>query len=192
MQFTFRLLLMMTISMLLAFRSANNPLSEDKIDIPWSVERPLVFADFSGTPDRDGLAALTSSAIEVNYAFRQHQLNTIVEAKFFPENSWMRKNARTAHILQHEQLHFDITEWHARQLRKTLSSMEFANTDEKKLKTIIQKHLYNWQQAQATYDSETRHGLDTVAQLKWKQYITKSLSETMEYAGNSTKNKPVD
>ena len=51
-----------------------------------------------------------------------------VYAHFYPDKSWVIKEQSSEHILNHEQLHFDITELHARKFRKQLSTLKVSNS----------------------------------------------------------------
>lgn len=152
------------------------------LSIQWSSDYRLGYHDFNGKPNITGLAALTSSGIEVRYSISNKELKTTVVARFYPENSWIRNSARNAYVLQHEQLHFDITEWHARTLRKTLSSLHPGNTDENMLKAIIKNNMQQWQDLQSEYDKKTDHGLDKETQKIWEGIVSKGLQETAAFA----------
>lgn len=156
----------------------------NKPSIRWQYDRPLSYSDFRGTPDKKELAALTASGIEVTYEMKQNKFQAVVKASFFPEESWIRKHARNAYVLRHEQMHFDITEWHSRELRKKLASARFSPSDEEKLKALIQQHYDNWQKTQRSFDLETHHGLNKTQQARWEKKIAKALEELDDYASD--------
>ena len=73
--------------------------------------------------------AVTASGITFSFSVSQSNavfvdFNAEVEAHFYPEKSWYLKDKGDDHILAHEQLHFDITELHVRQLRFNISRLK--------------------------------------------------------------------
>ena len=55
------------------------------------------------------------------------QLDFEVNAFFYPNESWYKPDVCNNLILSHEQLHFDITELHARKFRQMVSNTRFTN-----------------------------------------------------------------
>lgn len=150
--------------------------------LDWKLQRPLQFSDFRGQPDHPHLAALTATAIETSYEIKGQQFKAKVHARFFPEESWMKGYARNERILAHEQLHFDITEWHARKMRKTLQEGKFKAGDNARLQKVIHEHFERWQSDQKAYDAETNHGLNREAQARWEKKVRKGLEQLKKYA----------
>lgn len=149
-------------------------------------ERPLTWQDFKGKPAADdGFHASTNSGISYSWSARivgeEIHLVYTVEASFYPQNSWVREKAES--LLAHEQLHFDISELHARFLRKRLA--EFQPQGQKDLKRafrgIYEKTEAARRQMQEQYDLETRHGSSAKAQKSWEQKVVSALRELKEY-----------
>ena len=99
--------------------------AQENDKISWNAEESLSWNDFKASPKKhlpykantnSGLsfswnATESSSGIELNYE---------VGSNFYPNRSWVKEIEEVDYLLAHEQLHFDITELHARKLRKAL------------------------------------------------------------------------
>src|SRR5688572_27076534 len=91
--------------------------------IPWKENRRLSWSDFKATPDsKDPLDAITSANIDVKITCQNQKLSYQVTSVFLASDSWS-KDKKSEALLQHEQMHFDLTEIHARFLRQKLSSL---------------------------------------------------------------------
>lgn len=157
------------------------PPTEANLD--WKAERPLTWSDFQGTvPQNTEFAAHTTTEIGMDAKY----MGTLVQmkgtydvyARFIKAESWAKpgERNRTASILKHEQLHFDITELHARKLRADLEQLR---TGDRSLKQEVQ-HAFNVRNEEAAnlqrkYDRETDHGLRTEIQKAWERAISDSL-----------------
>lgn len=141
----------------------------------WSSTRKLTWEDYKGTPSSDkdtNIAATTSCRFGLVG-------NTKVEVtnEFICHQSSVRPGQKKPALLAHEQLHFDLCEVYARKLRKELAAD--ASLDPREAFIGIYK-LYK--ETQWLYDEETSHGLEPVAQERWKQQIEKGLEEFAAYA----------
>ncbi|WP_192820746.1 DUF922 domain-containing protein [Rufibacter sp. LB8] len=137
-------------------------------DIPWAPQKRLTWNDFAGEPaPENSHHALTSTNMEMKVKCEDNQLKFKVEAVFNPRESWTR-NKNSAELLAHEQLHFDLTELHARQLRKRLSTLTNAcQKGAADLNRYATQAFDNWHKEQDQYDKESRHGLDQEVQERW-------------------------
>lgn len=151
----------------------------------WSKYHKLSWADFEGQPDYGeyAVAALTASAI----SYRHHcgddgYLVISVDATFKKKQSWAKPESYTATHLSHEQLHFDITELFARQLRKALSSQRFACHQTADLESLIDRISKNWRDMERRYDIETDFSLHAQKQQEWERYIDGYLRDFDAYA----------
>ncbi len=91
--------------------------------------------------------------------------------------SWIRPVNRTDNnLLIHEQLHFDMVEWYARQLRKAISEENFSiNNYKKKAKNLHRRMMGKLQTKQSEYDLETRGGNDMIMQNRWSKQIIEGI-----------------
>ncbi|WP_082161600.1 DUF922 domain-containing protein [Rufibacter radiotolerans] len=147
-------------------------------EIPWSMQKRLSWNDFAGNPSEDNPHhALTSTNMEMKVKCENNQLKFKVEAVFNPKESWTR-NKSSELLLAHEQLHFDLTELHARQLRKRLSQLTNGCTrGAADMNKYASEAFDNWHKEQDLYDMESRHGLDKEQQLEWMAYVETRLKE---------------
>ena len=154
-------------------------------DIYWSKEVKLRWRDFRGIPPEQGnnsdYVAFTYSIIWVTpYEYKSYP-NYIVAATFIKEKSWARDSS--LELLQHEQLHFDMTELFARKIRKSIDSLRFKKVNDK---TIYMNKIKYWigtaDKQGSIYDEETYHGVYKEAQEKWNQKIADELEGLSKYA----------
>ena len=155
--------------------------------IPWSATRPLTMADFQGhAPAGEPLAGLSSTDIRAGAACRDYVFTGTVKATFDPSTSWLRdaKNASAA-LLRHEQLHFDLTEVHARLLRQKMVVFQAKANCEKLQPAFdnLTKPMYTeWNREQNRYDQETNHGLNAVRQAFWEKQTQVRLEQLQAFA----------
>ena len=130
----------------------------------------------------------TFSSIRYSLGERNGRVFIDVEAYFDPTESWVVRGSRSEYLLQHEQLHFDITELHARKLRKLLQDhqgMESRKFREKRLwHWVNEKHEEVYQEMvamQDQYDKETDHSLISSRQKEWESRINKALDDHIEF-----------
>jgi predicted secreted Zn-dependent protease len=102
---------------------------------------------------------------------------------FFNRNKSWTKEKKSDYLLEHEQLHFDITELFVRKLRKQLNDL---GNNCKRLNSHIE-HYYkeNYKEFvayQNAYDNETKHSLDTEKQKLWKEKIARELDRLKPFA----------
>jgi predicted secreted Zn-dependent protease len=107
---------------------------------------------------------------------------------FQPMKSWvkpallMRRGGDSARVLDHEQSHFDLSEVHARRLRKTFSELSDPCTrTEADMNAIVTKHLKEDFDVQQRYDRESVWGLDGRRQSHWDAEIRKQLVALAKY-----------
>ncbi|WP_037325181.1 DUF922 domain-containing protein [Salinimicrobium terrae] len=143
----------------------------------------LTWEDFQSSPDPNSpFTANTSSGISYSWSLKSSILGKEYQFEvlsfFNPERSWV-KNSGSDHLLAHEQLHFDITELHARKLRKALAEFDFNKS--KNVKTELQKIYRELEGERAAmqkkFDLETRHSMEEAAQLEWQQFVTQELKK---------------
>jgi hypothetical protein len=106
---------------------------------------------------------------------------------FFPCNSWLNKKANIKNSILHEQLHFDIAEYHKRLFLKRVSETRssedmFATTTKAIFRDIAdQRRAMN-----AEYDQQTGNGQNEQEQNKWNIKIANLLAGLETYNGNTT------
>ena len=155
--------------------------------ILWNENKRLAWSDFRGTPTSTiNAAALTASGLTFDFSAKTTQtklieFNTIVEARFYPNQSWYRKEYVNSVVLAHEQLHFDITELHARKLRKQMTEANFTikiKREISKLHSTINKQL---KEMQNKYDRDSDYSRSVETQKKWQTLVNRELNKLSKY-----------
>jgi hypothetical protein len=156
--------------------------------IAWSSERRLSKADFKGRAPASASNAMSWLNIDLSWGCEAGALVASARATFDPSQSWWRPasdNAssrrplqRDAQLLEHEQLHFDLTEIAVRRIRKRLEELKDACAEPGGADAIpseIEKIDRELHEEQRRYDRETVHGTDARAQAKWAERVKKLL-----------------
>jgi hypothetical protein len=146
--------------------------------IYWSESDRLEWGDFAGQPRHEykDISALTSSGIVHYKGCKNGKINYKVRAYFEKMESWVKDEARTTHHLEHEQIHFDITELYARKLRKILADRNFSCEEEAAFEQCVNLFVESWHQDQQSFDLHSRHSMDKNAQKAWYYKIEMELS----------------
>jgi len=156
---------------------------------PWSLRRTLTWADFKGSPPRDNSAAAETAytlfygvhCVGSKFEFR-------VVAAFRPNESWVRptvvkSTADSARALRHEQTHFDISEVHARRMRRYFAELVApCRTSTNDLADAAQRFVSDERNAQAQYDKETDHSRSAAQQTRWDKEIDNQLLTLSRFA----------
>jgi hypothetical protein len=150
--------------------------------IAWSSSRKLNWEDFQAIPeDNNPHHALTSANLAVDAKCKDNKPYYEVKCVFLPGESWS-KNKQSEMLLAHEQLHFDLTEVHARQLRKQLQGIgNSCQMMKKQLNSTVGAAFDAWKAEQGQFDKVSRHGLDAEVQKEWAVNIERRLSELEAY-----------
>lgn len=162
------------------FLSSGSAFAQEEEVIPWSADRKLQWSDFKGDYLKTQWAAATTAS-SISYRFstfeKEGQLYVDFEVgcEFFPQKSWYRPEFCDSLILSHEQLHFDISELHARKMRKRLAQTQFTKDIKAEVKAIYKEVLKELYLFQNKYDHETNFSRDIENQLIWNKKIAKAL-----------------
>ena len=161
--------------------------AQDQPVITWNESYKLSWSDFKDNPDNiDRAVAITASGITFGFSIKQTDTQVVsfttdVLAHFYPEQSWYKVDETDAHVLGHEQLHFDITELFARKFRHRISQLKTSNTissELKKLHNTIKKELTSMHD---DYDAETDFSRNVERQAKWEAQIAMELAKLSNY-----------
>ncbi|WP_019949065.1 DUF922 domain-containing protein [Hymenobacter aerophilus] len=172
------------LSLLLPAQPVQNTLPPPAPKVVWSAARPLTWDDFRARPNTDRLAALTSSSIDATIGCVDFHFSGKVQATFAPSESWVRNATQASPaLLRHEQLHFDLTEVHARMLRQKLSLVKFDCLHlQPAFNNLTKVAFLAWQRDEARYDQETNHGLNAPKQAEWEQKTRQRLEQFAAFA----------
>ncbi len=159
---------------------AESNTSTDKL--AWTPDRKLTWEDFKGAPDAgDPHHALTTANLALDAKCKNNQFVYEVSCVFLADQSWS-KNKKSAQLLYHEQLHFDLTEVHARLLRKKLEKIGTSCEDvQKNLNPTVKAAFAAWKAEQDKFDMLSNHGLDSEVQQAWAADISQRLQELEAY-----------
>lgn len=155
--------------------------------ISWRDDIKLTWNHFKGTPKNNiSAAAVTASGITFEFSVKESNervisFNTKVYAHFYPDKSWYIKEQGDAHILAHEQLHFDITELYARKFRKQVARLEVSNSIKSQLRVLHEKINKELAVTQNTYDRETDNSFNIEFQNKWNSFVKLELKKLEAY-----------
>lgn len=154
-------------------------------ELLWQKGLLLSAKDFQAAPDNNSPhAAATYSGVRYGYDYSTNPLKLRFEvtAFFVPERSWI-KHPESDDLVAHEQLHFDISELHARKLRKAFATTTFGRDFQRRIKEIYADNNAERKRMQAWYDSETDHGRNRDAQQRWYALVHDALNRLAMYAG---------
>ena len=159
---------------------------DDRLLIKWTNEYKLHWKDFIYSNDKPVLNRHYSEAISATNIVAFHRLdNSDIEFKIYAtfdsDNSFTSDTSKIS-LLLHEQLHFDITEFHARLLRKAIDSIKAQRTIslEDFYFQLDSIHQCNTSM-QILYDEQTAHGMINSAQEIWLRTIRNSLEKLSDF-----------
>jgi hypothetical protein len=142
----------------------------------WQEDLKLSWDNFEGIPPNETpYEAMTASGIEYSYQANNRngimKFNFTVRAYFNPKNSWVKPTSRTDQLLSHEQLHFDISELHARVLEKELKDASLSENFKEEISNIYNSVINRRAEMQELYDKETDHSRNGEKQIQWIRRI---------------------
>lgn len=168
-------------------------ISDPKPEISY---RKLTFEDFQGRTTRPINGAIAFSTTELRYgASEMHGGWAHLDSTHF--RNWMKAKAvfvRTASVLQerklkyleHEQIHFDITELHARILNTRFTRYFLCTpTETTKIKGWYDSVSYQMRLMHKAFDTETKHAQDTIMQAVWRSKIDDALKRYPQETSNN-------
>jgi len=155
---------------------AQELVSDSKDVIEWNEYYHLTWDDFQDAPTRESIGdAGTSVSIKAKPYYIKRQIMYDVDVYFDRRQSWKRE--KSAALLAHEQLHFDIAELYARMIRKKIATLqERGETDIKVYNAEIKQILNESNETDRRYDLETLHGALTKKQSQWEHLVKQQLS----------------
>ncbi len=161
---------------------------EEQEKIKWQEGRLLSWEDFKAEPDATlPYTANTNSGISYIWNYSTASGVPVLEhevfTSFYPNKSWVQKHVHDEiYLLKHEQLHFDISELHARKLRKALAEYEIGRNIRQDLKRIYNRIESERTGMQNRFDLETSHSENKDAEMKWRVFVENELKKLEEYS----------
>lgn len=156
----------------------------------FSEKNTIGWEDFKGYPPMfNDYDAQISSGFGYQYESRIENgmlvLDMNVYSFFSPLDTWVRKDSHTDAILAHEQLHYYVSETHARLFRKKLMQFAFTKNYEEEIYELYQTEHIDLNMSQYLYDTESEHSLNKANQKKWMLNIQQQMKGLEPYANES-------
>jgi len=141
--------------------------------IEWSEDLCLEWTDFKGKPDYrlQRIGAITTSIIQYKYHCENGYLQFSAKAIFQCDESWVKPESMDNQTLEHERLHFDITEAYTRILLDEVKSRQWKCNEVAELEKVIKWVMGDWREFQAKYDHQTWYSQNTPKQKQWNETI---------------------
>ena len=159
----------------------------------------LTWEDFIGPQDPSSTYHANTSA-GLSYSWGVNSQNGVSALKyevlsyFNPAGSWVDPESRTNEfLLDHEQLHFDITELHARKLRQKLAEVKIEQLGKdprgalNKLYENINKEMALMQQK---YDRESNHSINAEGEYKWRNFVNDEMKKYEDFDSSKKELQP--
>lgn len=169
--------------LLIIFLFFLKPALSEEVTISWSDSKKLNWSDFKGKIDQNTDAvAVTASGITFSFSVSQSKgeyvdFNAEAQAHFYPEKSWYVAEKGDDDILAHEQLHFDITELHVRQLRYNISKIQVSKKVKFDLRGVHEQANKNLAKMQNDYDTQTDNSINKEQQANWSKFVKTELDK---------------
>ena len=152
-------------------------------EILWHSKRKLQINDFKGSTESRPFQAATYSSFRyrIDKNIFSGRYSVRVETFFDTNLSYFKRSEHDSLILEHEQLHFDITEIYARQFLARIEGMVTNYQELQELHEAYADSTYAALQIkQDAYDSEVFADPDKHA--KWKEWVEKELEASSAFA----------
>jgi hypothetical protein len=182
-------LFLFSLTALLAGTQADIPADDT---IVWSAERKLTWNDFKARPPSGALGG-ARSALGFGFAFgcRENKLYAEVVARFHPDKSWVAYRIISSGLasragIQHEQTHFDLSEVHARRIRKFFRELKDpCPRSDAELEALAEPIFREEGAAQRRYDDQTENGQLGGPQERWDKDVARQLGELSAFSSSS-------
>ncbi len=148
--------------------------------VRWDESRKIAWDHFYVKDGNDRFAAECHTFFKASFYLENDSVFCQVVTYLNKDSSWRKPSLEKndAYTINHEQMHFDITEIFARRIRKEL----LENTvNEQELKQIYFDHARACRMFQQDYDRETRHSIDRKKQTEWNVKIRHLLHDLRDY-----------
>lgn len=164
-------------------------LFQEEQTITWHNDLELQWSDFKGEPKSVGDAvAITASGISFGFSATRSSIGLEdysfnITSHFYPDKSWHVNEPLSDVVLNHERLHFDITELYARKFRQRITNFKFTNAINNEMQNIHDVIIKELGELQNKYDAETNHSQILEKQIAWQKFIALELNKLSNYGG---------
>ena len=153
--------------------------------IEYDEKQELTWDDYKGRPNKaSSFKALTATRISFGANSDGKSLQLSIHNYFEPRSSWT-KTDKNQDLLDHERLHFHISELFARKLRKQILQTKFKSKAQKVMDEISKMYEENVREltkCQRLYDRETDHSIAVKEQKTWEAKIRLELADLNEFS----------
>ena len=169
------------------------PQASPDMSLLWSANRRLVWSDYQAKPptQRDA-SALTSYVLSFDNDCTGGTYHVRIVTAFLQDKSWVDpavlvQPTVSRLALQHEQTHFDLSELHARKMRKAIAALKepCAMTEDQR-RAVVAPYITEDRDTQRRYDRETSNGRDVRFQADWIRNVSLQLDALKQYAGSGS------
>ncbi|MFI8378979.1 DUF922 domain-containing protein [Leeuwenhoekiella sp. NPDC079379] len=152
----------------------------------WDANNPLEWSDFRATPERgSAYAATANSGLSHKYTINSEgylvKKASVISANFYPNLSWYKPKLIDENTLAHEQTHFDISELHARLLRKAIAEYRFTDNSKAEIQKIYKSIEAQRRAMQIRFDKETNHSQNKEIEQNWESFMRLNLQKLNSY-----------
>ena len=148
-------------------------------------KKELTWDDYKARPNKaSSFKALTVTRTSFSANSDGKLLQLTVQNYFEPQSSWT-KTDKNQELLDHERLHFHISELFARKLRKQILQTKFKSKAQKVMDEISKMYEVNIRELtkfQRLYDRETDHSIAVKEQKNWEAKIRSELADLHEFS----------
>ena len=156
----------------------------DSTLIEWDADNKIKWDDFQAKIDSTSpFQAECTTLFKRFFYLRNDSVFCRIKTFFNPEKSWKKStNLDNCYDLNHEQLHFDITEIFARKIRQSIINN---NLNEETMQKIYNENAKLCNDFQVLYDKETNHSINKINQYIWSKKINSLLLSLDQYKDQS-------
>lgn len=168
-------------ALLLFSASASGQPIEGSEILEWNEYYRLQWDDFQGEPTAESIGDAGAVVhIKAKPYLVKKQVHYHVYAYFNRSKSWARD--KSAELLAHEQLHFDIAELYARKIRRLVAEMQRHHVrDVSEFNAAIHRLLEESNEYDRLYDIQTLHGAILKKQDEWTRKVMSELESLKNF-----------
>ncbi|MEO7445372.1 MAG: hypothetical protein ABIT96_10375 [Ferruginibacter sp.] len=143
--------------------------------VRWADKGKITWQEFTVKDTNERFAAESLTFFKANFFLKDDSVFCQVITYLNKNQSWRKPtiSENDDYGINHEQMHFNITELFAREVRKSIIDHDL---NEQQVKKIYMENAKACRAFQELYDSETRHSLDREKQAFWNSKIERLLS----------------
>jgi hypothetical protein len=174
-----QIILILVVLIFLSFKQIDN-------EKHWDAKSPLTWDDYrrKDKPASLGQDGRSNTFLGERYRYRRlgkdsndYRFEFQVSSVMVRSMSYVDPDYKTPALLEHEQLHFDISEYFARQLLLDFQRAIYTKNFLAEIKAIKQRSVTQRNIVENLYDEQSNHGLNLKMQSKWRHYVEYLLSE---------------